>query len=272
MKFASHVLIETLLVAHMHLLFFGWFMPDVVYNFLYAKGSSNCEALALLHALWFALISCLMLFIFFCILKEAAFVKHVASCMLLWFALISCQSNLQVKYRNSTVFDFHENGTFATKDVQLQISGVLLTELLGRIELLEKEIRDLKNSSVLPVFKLGNWTESTAYSVAGPEWIVCANYSGKGILLLVQAYAGDSVADNILRITLDGTIWREYVGESFTSGIVDEWDLADNNVDDNMATIGLTPFKTFAANMTTEVYNAGTSVSEAVCRVNYMKY
>jgi len=99
-------------------------------------------------------------------------------------------------------------------------------------------------------------------------WVTVVDYVGEGILLLVWASGGAYRSGNILRITIDGEVWREYTDLSENVG-PSGWDLVDDSADDNVGMIIIMPFKKFSKSLKVELYNADSS-HESTCRVNYL--
>ena len=58
------------------------------------------------------------------------------------------------------------------------------------------------------------------------------NYSGSGVLVLVQATGGGYEEENRLKITIDGTVWKQYLGIAEDVG-TNGWNIADDDNDDN---------------------------------------
>lgn len=111
------------------------------------------------------------------------------------------------------------------------------------------------------------WTEKRGDVWNNKGWDTAVNYNGSGILLFVYALAGRRAEGNILRISIDGSVWKEYTENNSTS--IRNFDLLDDSSDDNSGFIALMPFKAFSSNLKVEIYNASNN-GESSVRVNYL--
>lgn len=113
-----------------------------------------------------------------------------------------------------------------------------------------------------------NFHEAVACVHNKTGWATAVDYVGEGILLLVWASGGAWRSGNILRITIDGEIWREYTGGAIDVG-ASGWNIVDDDQDNNAGIIVLMPFKKFSESLKVEIYNSDSS-HESECRVNYL--
>jgi hypothetical protein len=112
------------------------------------------------------------------------------------------------------------------------------------------------------------WHDAVATKHNQVGWATAVDYSGSGVLLLVDAYGGAYKINNRLKITIDGVVWKEYSGIAHQVG-ASGWNILDNQSDENGGAITLVPFKKFSSSLKVEVYNAHSS-HESEVRVNYL--
>jgi len=112
------------------------------------------------------------------------------------------------------------------------------------------------------------WHESTAHKHNAVGWATAVDYHGEGVLLMVEAFGGAFSANNRLRISIDGNVWREYSGDIPSRGS-SGWNIIDDTEDKNAGMITLMPFKRFSSSLKVEIYNAN-GKHESEVRVNYL--
>lgn len=113
----------------------------------------------------------------------------------------------------------------------------------------------------------GQWREAVVERHNSAGWATAVDYSGSGVLLFAQAYSYWG-ANNRLRITIDGVVWRDYTGRANDVG-ANGWNLVDDSNDHNSGIVTLMPFKKFTTGLRVEIYNASGSHETSV-RVNYL--
>ncbi|MGA1842915.1 MAG: hypothetical protein ACMUIU_20050 [bacterium] len=115
-----------------------------------------------------------------------------------------------------------------------------------------------------------NWNEKVGWKWNATGWATVVDYSGSGVLVMVQGFNGHYVSNTRLRITIDGVIWKDYTGSSGSGSVgANGWDIVDDSYDENAAIITLIPFKKFLTSLKVEIYNANSN-AESGARVNYL--